>query len=105
MYTVIGKHICYVVKRRFPGGILKRKQNGLTASSLFLFLAFSLRFLELALSFRVASGEMRFLELALSFRVASGEMRFLELAFLSLICIILTEFRARKISGTKTDYS
>ena len=50
--------------------------------------AFSLRFLELALSYRVASGEMRFLELALSYRVASGEMRFLELAFLSLICMI-----------------
>ena len=64
-----------------------------------------LRFLELALSYRVASGEMRFLELALSYRVASGEMRFLELAFLSLICIILTEFCARRISGTKTDYS
>ena len=26
-------------------------------------------------------------------------------SFLSLICIILTEFRARRISGTKTDYS
>ena len=80
-----------------------------------------MRFLELALSYRVASGEMRFLELALSYRVASGEMcfflelalsyrvpsevRFLELAFLSLICIILTEFCARRISGTKTDYS
>ena len=79
-----------------------------------------MRFLELALSYRVASGEMRFLELALSYRVASGEMcflelalsyrvasevRFLELAFLSLICIILTEFYARRISGTKTDYS
>ena len=34
-----------------------------------------MRFLELALSYRVASGEMRFLELALSYRVASGEMR------------------------------
>ena len=63
-----------------------------------------MRFLELALSYRVASGEMRFLELALSYRVASGEMHFLELAFLSLICIILTEFCARRISGTKTDY-
>ena len=52
----------------------------MTANSLFLFLAFSLRFLELALSYQVASGEMRFLELALSYRVASGEMRFLELA-------------------------
>ena len=62
-------------------------------------------FLELALSYRVASGEMPFLELALSYRVASGEMRFLELAFLSLICIILTKFCARRISGTKTDYS
>ena len=60
----------------FPGGLLKRKQNGLTANSLFLFLAFSLRFLELALSYRVANSEMRFLELALSYRVASGEMRF-----------------------------
>ena len=39
-----------------------------------------MRFLELALSYRVASGEMRFLELALSYQVASGEMRFLELA-------------------------
>ena len=64
-----------------------------------------MRFLELALSYRVASGEMRFLELALSYRVASGEMRFLELAFLSLFCIILTEFCARRISGIKTDYS
>ena len=71
------------------GGLLKREQNGLTANSLFLFLAFSLRFLELALSYRVAS----------------GEMRFLELAFLSLVCIILTDFCARRISGTKTDYS
>ena len=82
MYTVSGKHICYVVYRRFSGwvtrcGLLKRKQNGLTANSLFLFLAFSLRFLELALSYRVASGEMHFLELALSYRVATGEMRFL----------------------------
>ena len=34
-----------------------------------------MRFLELALSYRVASGEMRFLELALSYRVASGEVR------------------------------
>ena len=63
MYTVSGKHICYVVYRRFSGwvtrgGLLKRKQNGLTANSLFLFLAFSL---ELALSYRVATGEMRFL--------------------------------------------
>ena len=57
-------------------------------SSLFLFLAFSLRFLELAFSYGVAS----------------GEMRFLELAFLSLICIILTEFRARRISGTTRSY-
>ena len=26
-------------------------------------------------------------------------------SFLSLICIILTKFRTRRISGTKTDYS
>ena len=31
-----------------------------------------MRFLELALSYQVASGEMRFLELALSYRVASA---------------------------------
>ena len=64
-----------------------------------------MRFLELALSYRVASAEMRFFELALSYRVASGEMRFLELTFLSLICIIITEFCARRISGTKNDYT
>ena len=89
----------------YPGWvIIKTQANGLTANSLFLFLVFSLCFLELALSYRVASGEMRFLELALSYRVATGEMRFLELAFLSLICIILTDC-ARRISGTKTDLS
>ena len=61
-YYVYSK--CYLVYRRVSGWVIKRKQNGLTANSLFLFLAFSLRFLELALTYRVASGEMRFLELA-----------------------------------------
>ena len=66
-----------------------------------VFLAF------LRASAELSSSERRdaFLELALSYRVASGEMRFLELGLLSLICIILTEFGARRISGTKTDYS
>ena len=86
----------------YPGWVIKTQSKLIDCE---LFLAFSLRFLELALSYRVASGEVRFLELAFSYRVASGEMRFLELALLSLICIILTEFGARRISGTKTDYS
>ena len=89
VYSKRKTYLLCSVKTFFRVGLLKRKQNGLTANSLFLFLAFSLRFLELALSYRVAS----------------GEMRFLELAFLALICIILTEFCARRISGTKTDYS
>ena len=41
MYTVSGNRFVMKCKDVFPGGLLKRKQNGLTANSLFLFLAFS----------------------------------------------------------------
>ena len=41
MYTVSGNIFVMKCKDVFPGGLLKRKQNGLTANSLFLFLAFS----------------------------------------------------------------
>lgn len=38
-------------------------------------------------------------------RVASISLRCEQQAFVSLICIILTKFRARRISRTKTDHS
>ena len=86
----------------YPGWVIKTQAKWIDCEQSLSFPSVFLAFLR-ALSYRVASSEMRFLELALGYRVASGEMRFLELAFLSLICIILTEFCARRISGTKTD--
>ena len=45
-----------------------------------------------------------FSQLARSYRsIARGEPR--DPRFLSIVCIIYFEFRARRISGTKTDYS
>ena len=49
----------------YPGWVIKTQAKWIDCE---LFLAFSLRFLELALSYRVASGEMRFVELSSSER-------------------------------------